>query len=243
MPLKAPPPSPWFDWSGWYAGFNGGYSWGRSSTSYDGTGAGFAAFSTTQDMDGWLGGVQIGYNRQFNRNWLFGVEADIQGTGQDGAAGFPTIVIPPIVGIAAAPGATTVGGLSQKLPWFGTARLRLGYEPSDHWLLYVTGGLAFGEVESDVGITTTTTTGVVTTATPSASDTRLGWTIGGGAEWWLADRWTAKVEYLYMDLGTFSDTFAGTGSITTLAISSHVTDNIFRVGVNYHLDGPIAARY
>jgi outer membrane immunogenic protein len=240
MALKAPPPPPWYDWSGFYIGANGGYSWGRSSTSY--TVTGFPAFATSQNLDGGLGGGQIGYNWQFNKNWVWGLEADIQGSGQDGS-----VVDPPITIVTSSPfaalltTATISGTFAQKLPWFGTVRARLGFEPSDRWLLYVTGGLAYGEVDSTASFTlvaaspagTTTFTG-----SASGSNTQVGWTIGGGAEWALWNQWSAKLEYLYMDLGTFSATFAGLTPGTTLTTSSHVTDNIFRAGINYHFGAP-----
>lgn len=58
---KAPPPAPWYDWTGFYGGANGGYSWGNSSTSVTTTGPIVVApFSTSQTMDGWLGGGQVG---------------------------------------------------------------------------------------------------------------------------------------------------------------------------------------
>jgi outer membrane immunogenic protein len=235
LPYKAPPPVPWYDWTGFYIGLNGGYSWGNSSTNF--TGAGVTPFSTSQSMDGWLGGGQIGYNWQYNRNWLLGVEADIQGTGQRGSAVDPSVTTggcPVGVNcIAALPLTVTSGTSGQSLPWFGTARLRLGVEPTDHWLLYITGGLAFGEVDSTETISATTS-GTVTTVVSNANNTRLGWTVGGGSEWVLTGAWTAKLEYLYMDFGTFTDTFTGTGAYSSLTASSHVTDNILRVGLNYH---------
>jgi len=240
MALKAPPPvAPWYDWTGFYVGINGGYSWGRSATNYTGTaGVGFVPFSTSRSMDGGLGGGQIGYNWQPSHNWVFGVEADIQGTGQRGTATLPPVTT--IIAGVAVTTLTTTGTLAQKLPWFGTARLRLGYEPTDHGLLYVTGGLAFGEVDS----TASTTLVVVTpggtaaaNASTSANTTKAGWTIGAGAEWVLSSRWTAKVEYLYMDLGNVNNTFAGVGAFTVLGTSSHITDNIARVGLNYRFGG------
>jgi outer membrane immunogenic protein len=236
LPLKAPPlaPVPWYDWSGFYGGLNGGYSWGNASTDFSVTGTAIAPFSLSQSMDGWLGGAQIGYNWQFNRNWLFGVETDIQGTGQRGSASLPTVS--GTFGVVALFPFTTAGTLTEKLPWFGTARLRLGFEPSNNWLLYVTGGLAYGEIDSTASISNTTTgAGGTTTVTASGSSntTNVGWTIGGGAEWMLAAHWTAKLEYLYMDLGTVSATFAGVGAYSTLVTSSRITDNILRAGFNY----------
>jgi outer membrane immunogenic protein len=234
--FKAPPPPPWYDWTGFYIGGNGGYSWGRGATNY--AVAGRAPFSTTQAINGGLGGGQIGYNWQFNHNWLLGIEADFQGTGERGGSGLPTIVIPPIIGAAVVPGSTTTANLSQSLPWFGTVRGRVGVEPVDRWLLYATGGLAYGQLNSTLGSTTTTTGGVVTAASSSANVTRAGWTVGAGVEWAFLNRWSAKLEYIYMDLGTFNLTFPGTGPYATVVTSTHFTDNIVRAGINYSFGGP-----
>jgi outer membrane immunogenic protein len=237
LALKAPPPPAWYDWTGFYVGLNAGYSWGKSSTTY--TVAGLAPFSTSQSMNGGLGGGQVGYNWQFNRNWLLGLEADIQGTGQKGTAALPTAVAVPGFAILALPTTTSTASLAQKLPWFGTVRARLGIEPTDHWLLYVTGGLAYGEVKSTGTVTASTAFPggpvlATATATSTANTTRTGWTVGGGVEGVISGPWTAKLEYLYMDLGTFNNAFLGVGpSYPAIATSSHVTDNILRVGVNY----------
>lgn len=117
-------------------------------------------------------------------------------------------------------------------------RGRLGVEPADRWLVYATGGLAYGQLNSTLGATTTTTTGVVTAASSSANITRAGWTVGGGVEWAFLNRWSAKLEYIYMDLGTFGATFTGTGPYATVGTSTHFTDNIFRAGINYSFGGP-----
>jgi outer membrane immunogenic protein len=236
LALKAPPPLPVVDeWTGWYAGLNLGGSWGRSSTYYTGAGVGFVPFTSSQHMDGVLGGAQIGYNWQFNRSWVVGVEADFQGTGQRGSAAFPPITTT-IVG-AAVTTVTTTGTLTQKMPWFGTVRGRLGVEPSEHWLLYVTGGLAYAQIRSTAAISAIAMSpGGTATAALSSSviNDRDGWTVGVGSEWMFAHQWSAKVEYLYMDYGHLSDGFVGVGGIATLGINSHVTDNVLRAGVNYH---------
>jgi outer membrane immunogenic protein len=82
-----------------------------------------------------------------------------------------------------------------------------------------------------------------TTAAASVNTNRAGWTVGGGAEWVISGLGTAKLEYLYVDLGTVSNTFAGLGAFAPLATSSHVTDNIVRVGLNYRFGGPVVAKY
>jgi len=261
MPLKAPPapvaPPPL--WQGFYVGLNAGYSWGNSSTSYTGTGTGFVPFTTSQKMDGGLGGGQIGYNWITGKfpycptcsNWVFGIEADIQGTGQSGTAPFPGVTVTTTNPLAIlSTTVTSTGSLKQSLPWFGTVRARLGVNPTPTWLLYVTGGLAYGEIDSTASFTTTVSTPAGTasaSASSSSNVTRAGWTIGGGVEGVITGAWTAKLEYLYMDFGTFNNTFVGppVGAYTTLAASSRVTDNIVRVGVDYHFNwgGPIATRY
>ena len=97
-------------------------------------------------------------------------------------------------------------------PWFGTVRGRVGYALSNI-LFYGTGGLAFGELRA-------TTFGV------SESHTNAGWTAGVGAEMGLAPNWSAKVEYLYVDL-------ANSNSVVTGA-SNGYRFGLVRAGVNYH---------
>ena len=79
----------------------------------------------------------------------------------------------------------------------------------------------------------------------------MGWTAGAGIEGRIGGNWTAKLEYLYMDLGTVSagpiptHRIIGDRSRNPLAASysSHFTDNILRVGINYKFDGPVVAKY
>jgi outer membrane immunogenic protein len=79
----------------------------------------------------------------------------------------------------------------------------------------------------------------------SFSDNLTGWTVGGGVEWALFGAWTAKAEYLYVDLGSATDNgtsvFAGVPAFTA---TNHVTDNIFRAGLNWRFGGgPIVGGY
>jgi outer membrane immunogenic protein len=226
-----------YNWSGFYIGGNLGYSWGRSNTDLAAsstTGTVYGSVSDTVNLNGWVAGGQIGVNWQTG-NTVWGLEGDIQATGQKGGGtvncplcGFVDIfVIPPFaVNVPVA--------FDQKLTWLATLRARLGWTFTPTTLLYITGGAAFGEIKTDF-----TATGPTVTSSGSTSNTKVGWTIGGGLEAALGNsNWTGKVEYLYVDLGTVS------GSVTTnipafptgflvLGSSSRITDHIFRVGLNY----------
>lgn len=96
-------------------------------------------------------------------------------------------------------------------PWFGTLRGRAGYAFSNV-LFYGTAGLAFGELRAQ-------------TFGWTESHTTAGWTIGAGAEVGLAPNWSAKLEYLYIDLSTTQ--FAITG------VSNGYSASVVRAGVNY----------
>jgi outer membrane immunogenic protein len=151
------------------------------------------------DRDGFIGGGQMGYNFQTGP-WVLGVEADIQYSDASGSTN-------------AAPCPPTCNA---DLNWFGTVRGRAGYA-FDHLLVYATGGWAYGGIEQSapgVGY--------------SSSETLTGgWTAGGGFEFGFASNWTAKVEYLYMDLGSSS------ASPPFFVEGDYGKNNIVRVGVNY----------
>ena len=130
--------------------------------------------------------------------------------------------------------------LTQKIDWFGTFRGRIGILATPKVLLYTTGGLAYGEVNSSETI------GVLPGF--SSSTTNVGWTLGAGIEGVIGGNWTARIEYLYIDLGNVSGSFvtpliAPSGAFATSSYSSHITDNIVRVGVNYKFTGPVVAKY
>ena len=248
---------PVWSWTGFYIGVNGGYSWGRSRTdvTYNNTATGAviappagSITSASFDMNGGVAGGQAGYNWQ-SANWVFGVEGDLQWSGEKGSAFFNCGGVAPAGG-ACLPGLTFLpaGGLAgttltidQKLQWFGTVRGRVGILASPTVLLYATGGLAYGEVK------TTETIGAAA-AVFSNSDTRVGYTVGAGVEGVIGGNWTAKLEYLWVDLGRTSGAFTTTipalgGGVLTSNYSSRITDNILRVGVNYKFGGPVVAKY
>jgi len=258
LPVKAPPMvAPVWNWTGFYIGANGGYSWGRANTSIlPLTGVPFptvpfAAFH--QSVDGGLGGGQAGYNWQVDPKWLVGVEADIQGTGERSSTGLTTSTgrygSDPI-GLPVGPGpdfnaiSTLTTNLSYDLQWFATFRGRVGFLATPQTLLYGTGGLAVGEFSYSAtastlsvavfgpGLAGTTPTGVAFSVpvgpAASSSDTRLGWTLGAGIEHKFTPNWSGKLEYLYMDFGT-KTYFAGTASQADVSFR----DQVLRAGINY----------
>jgi outer membrane immunogenic protein len=251
---------PVWSWTGFYIGGNGGYSWGRSRTdvSYfnSATGLGIAppAGSITNaafDMNGGVAGGQAGYNWQ-NANWVFGIEGDLQWSGEKGSASFSCVGVAPAGGVCF-PGLTFLPGgagsttltIDQKLQWFGTVRGRVGILATPKVLFYGTGGVAFGEIKTTGTMTGFTPAGVAIASVGSSSDTRVGWTVGAGVEGKITQNWSAKLEYLYMDLGRFSAgpfTLAPASAIAANT-SSRFTDHILRAGINYQFGGPVVARY
>jgi outer membrane immunogenic protein len=121
VPVRGPvykaAPAPVFNWTGFYFGGHIGYGWGDTLVG--------------GDMDGFLGGVQAGYNWQLSRNWVFGIEADISGTDLNNA-------------------------VPAHVDYLGTLRARVGYT-WDRTMFYGTGGLAWnrasvvGVHDTDVG--------------------------------------------------------------------------------------------
>ena len=223
--VKAPVMVPPYNWTGFYVGLNAGGSWGRQDNDLVTVPGGVVGLSNSDSLDGFIGGGQIGYNWQINQ-FVLGVEADFQGSGQKADGSFLIPFIPAIVA-PAVPGLTA--NYTDKLEWFGTVRARAGYT-WDRWLAYVTGGWAFGHGTLS-GTGTTTPAGTVLAF--STSQDYSGWTIGGGLEWAFADHWSAKAEYLYIDFGNGPTVVVNTAGSLAIA-SGKMTDNIARLGVNYH---------
>jgi outer membrane immunogenic protein len=215
-PTYGPAPVAFTDWTGFYIGGNVGGGWASAKTDFSAGGAGFA--SATNNLSGVLGGAQLGYNWQTGPVVL-GIETDFQFTGMKGTLQAPTCP-------AAVCGVTTNASYSQKLPWFGTVRGRLGYA-RDSWLIYGTGGYAYARLETDASASAGATSMSLTQA-----ETRSGWAVGGGIELAFARNWTARMEYLYIDLGRTNATLAIPG-IATISEDSRVTQNLVRLGANY----------
>ena len=128
----------------------------------------------------------------------------------------------------------TMVGVLTRLDWFGTLRARLGVTVAPTFLLYATGGLAYGGVRLNTLVNQQVTNSLVPPSFASASNssTRVGWTIGVGGEYAFSQNWSAKVEYLYYDLGRAAQNFAHTASTISGApffTNAVVTRTKFRV--------------
>jgi outer membrane immunogenic protein len=227
---KAPAMAPVTNWSGLYIGGNFGYGWGNGNTAFSFLPDDPAVFdNTTLDTKskGATGGAQIGYNWQMGAI-VTGLEADIQGSGIEGSAKRSPFFDRDSNSFI--PGSFL--STEQKLSWFGTVRGRLGVTVTPDLLLYATGGLAYGHVDASANIFFNSTDQFPATV----SKTKAGWTVGAGAEWMFARNWSAKVEYLYLDLGNVS----GIGHkpdpslFGAAAYTWKTQENIVRAGVNYH---------
>jgi outer membrane immunogenic protein len=212
-PLYAAPPLPL--WTGFYIGGNAGGGLGNAVSNFGVGGASFA--SVDNSLKGAVAGGQLGYNWQ-SGPMVYGLETDIQFSTAKGTLSAPCV--PGLCGVA------LTASYGQEVSWFGTVRGRLGYA-SDGWLLYGTAGYAYGQLDTNANASAGPAT-----ATFNARDFMDGWTAGGGVEVQLAPRWSLKGEYLYVDLGRASHSFAFAG-LPTLTDSAHVTLNVVRAGVNF----------
>jgi outer membrane immunogenic protein len=243
MPVKAPVyrPAPVAVvaplWNGWYVGGNGGYGWDNRDVTFTGDptffgaaiATGFSAASLSPSATGGLGGIQAGYNYQMGPG-VIGVEADFDFASIRGSSTFTDVS----------------GGFQntaeRKVTSLGTVRARAGFLPWNPLLLYVTGGLAYGNTNLNITQTVTPIAGgclaVPGCTSATSSGTTAGWTVGGGVEWMFAPKWSLKAEYLYVDLGNRSATltafpaFGPPGNFYTGTTSFR--ENIVRGGINYH---------
>ncbi|HEX2654632.1 MAG TPA: outer membrane protein [Xanthobacteraceae bacterium] len=232
MPVKAAPMiAPVSSWQGFYVGGNIGYGWGNGRASNSSLTQGAVTFldpsTLNTDPDGVIGGGQIGYNWQMG-SLVTGLEVDIQGSGIKGS----NTKAPFTAG-----GVPTVGSslsFNERISWFGTVRGRLGFTATPSLLLYATGGLAYGEVKDSANVHFAASGDFPA----SVSKTKAGWTAGAGGEWMFAPNWSAKIEYLYVDLGNQSASVSTAAVIgfgaTPINYDWKNQDHIVRAGVNYH---------
>ena len=227
-PMMAPPPPVIYNWAGFYIGANAGYGWGESSSRVNPLPSpavfGASPFSVRPSPEGFVGGIQIGYNWQAG-SFVYGLETDFQGsTAED------TAVRAPLATVLGPVGSSRV---KSELDYFGTVRGRVGFTITPPLLVYATGGFAYGDVRTSSR--TTYAGGPPLLFVGSASALETGWTVGGGVEYGISN-WSVKVEYLYMDLGARSYTALPVAPNPPFRLQHNVGNlefNVVRFGVNY----------
>jgi outer membrane immunogenic protein len=205
-------PKSYFSWTGFYIGGHLGYGWGSSSSFNIPDAGGGDAFDGADGIElqpyGWMGGVSVGYNWQYD-SFLFGLEADLGYLGLDDSDG------------------NALGFATAEYGGYGTLTARLGYA-EDRWLFYAKGGLALAYIENTAGAFTAGD--VDPSDFTSIGETRAGWAIGAGVEYAFQRDLSMKIEYLYMDFGSdTSGNFDGD-------VFDHDNDiHTIKVGLNYSL--------
>jgi outer membrane immunogenic protein len=190
----------------------------------------FGNSSQSNNKIGFIGGAQIGYNWQFGGPLLLGLEADFNGhssiSSNNSVFGF--------------------GGGNSGSGFLGTGRARLGFLVSPQFLVYATGGVAYGNPWSSAN--NSAAFFLLNPGVPffgfnnNQNNFKVGWTGGGGFEYMFTPNWSVKAEYLYVDLGRQSSNFAFFGNG-----AARSTAHVARLGVNYHFNwgapAPVVARY
>jgi outer membrane immunogenic protein len=227
-----------YDWTGFYVGGNVGGHWGsdKITTSTDpdfegfGTPAAFAIDATSQvtlHASGFIGGVQAGYNLE-GSGGVWGLEVDANWLG--GSASRSLTNIPVINPLDVMTNTTQATFLSTLRMRWGTTAL------SDRSLLFVTAGFAFATLK-----TTDTMGHFGNTIVTSVSNTQTepGLSAGGGFEYAFTDNFSAKVEYLFINIKSVGPTIPVTapGAVDAIAVSHAFTDHIGRFGVNFKFGG------
>jgi outer membrane immunogenic protein len=252
-PALAAPPV--YNWTGFYVGANLGGAWGRfgSSTAVDCNVPGFvppssfsylcstgfpgdgnlvgAAGSGTFKASGFTGGVQAGYNWQ-SGIIVAGIEGDFGAFRLDASRQVSGVLV------QSWPGTPFTVTNAASTDWLFTFRGRVGVTALPNLLMYVTGGLAVTRISTNTAYVDGNTSflGPVS-GSYGGSAVKTGYTVGVGAEYALANNWTVKAEYLYLNFGsvfangTIRDGL-GQGYSQALSTRTDLTANIARLGVN-----------
>jgi outer membrane immunogenic protein len=222
-PAYVPPAPPPLTWTGCYIGANVGGAWGRFEL--EGPLGGTASRSGA----GFAGGGQIGCDYQFAGGWVIGFRNMFDGTTNSRERNFT---------VTTAAG-TATGHAEFHNRWFDALTGRIGYSWTPTSLIYFQGGAVWSRVEADLALTTTFQ-GVTTVTAGSFSDTKTGWTVGGGWEYRFSPQWSVFIEGNYYDFGT-RDRVVVTPALTACAagclFSGKTTAATALIGVNYRFGG------
>jgi opacity protein-like surface antigen len=201
-------------WTGLYVGAQAGAIWGSQSWRYLSNGA-----AVSPGYAGWLGGGQVGYNLQMG-NWLVGLEGDLHGGNAKGGVSCPN---------------TFFFTCEAKLNSLASLTGRLGII-WNRAVFYAKGGISAGRVRAQTQFNANVpfNNGVpfgIVPPTNGTTKTLVGYTVGGGVEFALTERWSAKAEYMHFDLGSgvfTADPGAG-------PINVNMDGDLVKIGINVKL--------
>ena len=228
-----------FSWSGFYIGVNAGGLRGNGDMQAYGTGE-FVGTTFEDSYDRSIrnrlwsktGGVQLGYNHQFSDGLMLGLEGDVNAHSGRRVSKVEQVIDTPF---------DPVGRVTQDPGrLYATLRARMGIA-FDNGLIYVTGGLASAETRASSAYSETNPGDAWEGASSKIAG---GWAAGGGLEFAIADRWSLKSEYLYVDLGR--DKFGLTGAIGnnpgyTIEARHRDRFHVVRLGLNYRFASTASA--
>ena len=234
--------------AGAYIGAAIGYARQRAEITNLGTTAPAAGQTFADDDGSFTFGGYVGYNWQRCCSpFVFGIETDFNW--QDTS---PTAFDRETPGLGGFPETTS---LESNINWFGTLRGRLGYVVHHHLLLYATGGLAYANVDHTLSddcvgcgdLTFSVSPGDFGAFSQSNDQTKVGWTIGGGAELLHDTHWVLRAEALYVDLGSETHTYVVNpipgnpgGFVDPATVRAEWDDRFWvaRIGIAYKFDSP-----
>jgi outer membrane immunogenic protein len=217
-----------YDWGGGYIGINGGYAFGQSEWGSDPLNPSGLSSTGNFNVNGGLIGATLGVSGQWGA-WVFGIEGDFDWQGLSGSSNSPFCTN---LFTSTAIGAFTAGlSCKTQSSWIGTLRARAGYA-WDRVFVYATAGGAGANVQTGLN------------GLPPQTNPEFGWTAGAGVEVALAEHWTFKVEYLFVDLANAACNHgyscgydAPAASATVPAVNSNMAvklnENLIRVGLNF----------
>jgi len=192
-----------------------------------------------------IGGVHAGYNWQFAPNLVAGVEGDWQWVRSSHSFCRQTDTL----SVACVDDETDnrgFGTVSGRLHSIATARARLGWT-IDRVMFYGTGGAAFANVKSSLGLSCLSdgcgVNAVKFAASSNTSAHATGWVAGAGIEWMIAHDWILRAEYQHIDFSDASARFSPDCGGCALTSSQNVRLDVVRTGLSYKFGGPVLAKY
>ncbi len=258
-PVYVPPPIPVFSWTGFYAGVQGGYAFGKDNSSALATvrgrapvgGEGGGGRPVAAAAEAAAPAAVVGLRR--TRSAFADLSSSPSGVVGGGHVGYNFSTAQILGGSLGPAGIFGIEGDaegldSSKTVYVGTAysrikndlqgsirgRLGIGF---DRFLVYGTGGAAFAEFKSTYGFNAAVYQGFDTT--------RVGYTVGGGVEYAFTNNWSLRAEYRYSDFGSFTNTI--TLGAASVVVHHHDTDQRVEGGISYLFTTPVApavvARY